>query len=101
MMSVYVLSSIYVYNIYMNELSHILFDICIIKKMSKLHFIKVFPKVFEGKHTDDPFVEIFRTKEMKLESDYDFSVFADGEYICKLPAVFKIAPGKLNFLLPS
>ena len=77
-----------------------LFDICIIKKMSKLHFIKVFPKVFEGKHTDDPSVEIFRTKEMKLESDYDFSVFADGEYICKLPAVFKIAPGKLNFLLP-
>ena len=78
-----------------------LFDICIIKKMSKLHFIKVFPKVFEGKHTDDPCVEIFRTKELKLESNYDFSVFADGEYICKLPAVFKIAPGKLNFLLPS
>ena len=78
-----------------------LFDICIIKRMSKLHFIKVFPKVFEGKHTDDPSVEIFRTREMKLESDYDFSVFADGEYICKLPAVFKIAPGKLNFLLPS
>jgi len=77
-----------------------LFDICIIKKMSKLHFIKVFPKVFEGKHTDDPCVEIFRTSEMKLESDYDFSVFADGEYICKLPAVFKVAPGKLNFLLP-
>jgi YegS/Rv2252/BmrU family lipid kinase len=78
-----------------------LFDICIIKKMSKLHFIKVFPKVFEGKHTDDPCVEIFRTSELKLESNYDFSVFADGEYICKLPAVFKIAPGKLNFLLPS
>ncbi len=77
-----------------------LFDICIIKRMSKIHFIKVFPKVFEGKHTDDPNVEIFRTKEMKLESDYDFSVFADGEYICKLPAVFKVAPGKLNFLLP-
>jgi diacylglycerol kinase (ATP) len=78
-----------------------LFDVCIIKKMSKIHFIKVFPKVFEGKHTDDTCVEIFRTKELRLDSNYDFSVFADGEYICKLPAVFKIAPGKLNFLLPS
>lgn len=78
-----------------------LLDICIIKRMSKIHFIKVFPKVFEGKHTDDPKVEIFRTKEMKLESNYDFSVFADGEYICKLPAVFKIAQQKLNFLVPS
>jgi len=78
-----------------------LLDVCIIKKMSKMHFIKVFPKVFEGKHTDDPNVEIFRTKEMKLESNYKFSVFADGEYICKLPAVFKIAPVKLNFLVPA
>ncbi|MCJ7665507.1 MAG: diacylglycerol kinase family lipid kinase [Actinobacteria bacterium] len=77
-----------------------LLDICIIKKMSKLHFIKVFPKVFEGKHIDDPYVEIFRTGEMKLESNYNFSVFADGEYICKLPAVFKIASEKLNFLVP-
>lgn len=78
-----------------------LFDVCIIKKMSKPHFIKIFPKVFEGKHVGDPNVEIFRTREIKLDSEYDFSVFADGEYICKLPATFKIVPGKLNFLVPA
>ncbi len=77
-----------------------LFDICIIKRMSKLHFIKVFPKVYEGKHIEDPFVEIFRTDTMKLDSEHPFSVFADGEYICKLPVTFKIIPKHLNFLAP-
>ena len=77
-----------------------MFDVCIIKRMSKLHFVKVFPKVFEGKHVDDPNVEIFRTNELTLDSEYHFSVFADGEYICKLPATFKMAPGKIDFLVP-
>jgi len=78
-----------------------LLDICIIKRMSKLHFVKVFPKVYEGKHIEDSNVEIFRTSYLKLDSEYRFSVFADGEYICKLPASFKMVPKKLNFIVSS
>src|SRR4030043_1651220 len=78
-----------------------LFDVCIIKRMSKLHFIKIFPKVYEGKHVDDSHVEIFRTSSFSLDSEYRFSVFADGEYICKLPANFRIVPKKLNFIVPD
>ena len=76
-----------------------LFDICIIKRMSKLHFIKIFPKVYEGKHIGDIHVEIFRTGSFSIDSEYRFSVFADGEYICKLPANFRIVPKKLNFIV--
>jgi len=78
-----------------------LFDVCIIKKMSKIHFIKIFPKVYEGKHTNDEKVEIFRADRISLDSEYPFSVFADGEYICKLPVTFKIIPKNLNFIVPS
>jgi diacylglycerol kinase (ATP) len=78
-----------------------LFDVCIIKKMTKMHFIKIFPKVYEGKHVNDEHVEIFRTAALKLDSEYPFSVFADGEYICKLPASFKMIPKKLNFIVPG
>lgn len=78
-----------------------LFDVCIIKKMTKIHFIKIFPKVYEGKHVNDEHVEIFRTAALKLDSEYPFSVFADGEYICKLPASFKMIPKKLNFIVPG
>ncbi|MEA2016313.1 MAG: diacylglycerol kinase family protein [Actinomycetota bacterium] len=78
-----------------------LFDICVIKKMDKIHFIKTFPKVYEGKHTADRHVEIFKTGSIKIDSEYHFSIFADGEYICKLPATFKIIPGNLNFITPG
>jgi diacylglycerol kinase (ATP) len=78
-----------------------LFDVCIIKKMSKMHFIKIFPKVYEGKHINDEKVEIFRTKTLSLDSEYPFSVFADGEYICKLPSTFKMIPKNLNFIVPG
>ena len=76
-----------------------LLDICIIKRMSKIHFVKVFPKVYDGKHLEDSSVEIFRTSCLALDSEYQFSVFADGEYICKLPANFKIVPKKLKFIV--
>lgn len=76
------------------------FDVCIINKMSKLHFIKTFPKVFEGKHVDDPFIDIFKTDRLEIDCDYKFNVFADGEYICKLPATFKVIPKILNLIIP-
>lgn len=76
-----------------------LLDICIIKRMSKIHFVKVFPKVYEGTHVGDEKVEIFRTSSLTMDSEYPFSVFADGEYICKLPATFKVASKKLRFIV--
>ncbi len=69
--------------------------------MSKIHFIKTFPKVFEGKLQSDVHVEYFKTSIFEMESEYEFSVFADGEYICKLPAKFKIIPKALNFIIGS
>ncbi|MFO7928707.1 MAG: diacylglycerol kinase family lipid kinase [Candidatus Humimicrobiaceae bacterium] len=77
------------------------FDICIIKRMNKFHFVKIFPTVFEGKHILDPHVEIFRSRKIKITCNYNFSVFADGEYICKLPATFELIPKSVNIILPG
>jgi diacylglycerol kinase (ATP) len=74
-------------------------DICILKRMSKIHFIKTFPLVFEGKHTGDPFIEYFKVNNMEVDSDYNFSVFADGEYICKLPVRYEVVPEALNIIV--
>ncbi|MGM0365116.1 MAG: diacylglycerol/lipid kinase family protein [Actinomycetota bacterium] len=77
-------------------------DVCIIKRMTKAHFIKIFPTVFEGKHVRDPHVELLRLEKIKVECPaYRFSVFADGEYICKLPAEYKVMPGMLNLMVPD
>jgi diacylglycerol kinase (ATP) len=74
-------------------------DVCIIKRMSKLHFIKIFPSVFKGEHVKDSCVEILRAENVEIDSEYNFSVFADGEYICKLPVKFEVAKESLNFIV--
>lgn len=60
-----------------------LFDVMILKPVSKLEFIKVFPKVFSGSHITHPAVEIFRTK--KIELNADAIAYADGERIGPAP----------------
>jgi len=76
-------------------------DVCIIKKMSKIHFIKTFPLVFEGTHINDPFVKSIRAKSVEIDSEFNFSVYADGEYICKLPARYDAVPKALNFIIST
>jgi len=77
-----------------------LFDVFVVREISKLHFIKVFPRTYKGTHVTDPCIWIFRTDEVSLEADRDFAVYADGEYICRLPAKFKLIPRSLKIVVP-
>lgn len=60
-----------------------LFDVMILKPVSKLEFLKVFPRVFSGSHITHPAVEIFRTKKITLAADA--IAYADGERIGPAP----------------
>lgn len=60
-----------------------LFDVMILKPVSKIEFIKVFPKVFSGSHITHPAVEIFRTKRISLNADA--IAYADGECVGPAP----------------
>ena len=77
------------------------FDVCVIKKMSKLSFAKSIPKVYEGTHLELSTVETFRTKEIDINCDAKLDVYGDGEYLGKLPANFKTAPKMLNIFMPQ
>jgi diacylglycerol kinase (ATP) len=55
----------------------------ILKPVSKIEFIKVFPKVFSGSHITHPAVEIFRTKKISLNADA--IAYADGERVGPAP----------------
>jgi diacylglycerol kinase (ATP) len=60
-----------------------LFDVLILKPVSKLEFLKVFPRVFSGSHITHPAVEIFRTKKITLAADA--IAYADGERVGPAP----------------
>jgi len=76
------------------------FDVCIIKAMPLLKFIKSFPSVYAGTHLNIPYVKYFKAKTVLVDSIKKFDVYGDGEYMGKLPADFKIVPKCLNIYLP-
>jgi diacylglycerol kinase (ATP) len=60
-----------------------LFDVMILEPVSKLEFLKVFPRVFSGSHITHPAVKTFRTKKVTLVSSA--IAYADGERIGPAP----------------
>ena len=75
-----------------------MFDIMVVHQISTIEFLKVFPKVFSGKHVGHPAVEILRGKEVRLEASGIVS-YADGERFAALPMSAQIVPGALNVLV--
>jgi diacylglycerol kinase (ATP) len=60
-----------------------LFDVMVLRPVSKLEFIKVFPKVFKGAHIDHPKVDIYRSRRVSLAAPA--VAYADGERVGTLP----------------
>ncbi len=65
-----------------------LFDILILSPVSKLEFLKVFPKVFSGMHTTHPAVKISRGRSVEIDSDA--VAYADGERVGPLPVKARV-----------
>lgn len=59
------------------------FDVMVLRPVSKIEFIKVFPRVFSGKHVEHEQVDIYRTKRVSLLAPA--IAYADGERIGGLP----------------
>ena len=74
------------------------FDVMVLHPVSKLEFIKVFPRVFKGTHITHPAVEILRSKSVKITADA--VAYADGERIGQLPVSAQCIPGALMTWLP-
>jgi diacylglycerol kinase (ATP) len=73
-----------------------LLDICIVEALSKTAFLRAFPRVFAGSHTTHPKVRMLRARTVKVEANRKVQVYADGERVGPLPAVFEVMPGALS-----
>ncbi|MCX6453990.1 MAG: YegS/Rv2252/BmrU family lipid kinase [Actinobacteria bacterium] len=74
-------------------------DIMILHPVSKLELLKVFPRVYSGKHVTHPAVEFVRAKTIKL--DADTVAYADGELIGRLPISVSVEPQNLATWMAS
>ena len=60
-----------------------LFDVMVLRPVSKVEFVRVFPTVFSGKHVAHKQVDIYRTMRVSLNAPA--IAYADGERIGGLP----------------
>jgi len=60
-----------------------LFDVMVLGKVSRTELLKVFPKVYSGRHVGHPAVTFYRCREIEIVGSG--SSYADGEPISPLP----------------
>jgi diacylglycerol kinase (ATP) len=72
-----------------------LLDVCIVEALSKPAFLKAFPRVFLGSHTTHPKVHMRTGTRVQVEANRRVLVYADGELVGSLPAIFEVRPAAL------
>ncbi len=70
-------------------------DLFIVHAMSRIELLKVFPKVYTGRHVTHPAVEFVRAKSVKLSSG-NMPVYSDGEARGHSPLSATVVPGALS-----
>jgi diacylglycerol kinase (ATP) len=60
-----------------------LFDVMILEPVSKIEFLKVFPRVFSGSHITHPAVKTYKTQKISIIAQA--VAYADGERIGQAP----------------
>lgn len=70
-------------------------DLFILNSISRMELIRLFPKVYKGKHVTHPAVEIIRAKHVEIHSE-GMPAYSDGEHVGESPVVCKVLPGALK-----
>jgi len=77
------------------EIDDGLLDVTIIKPVSRLTLLQMFPKLSKGTHVGHPMLQTLRGSSIRLESP-GVTAYADGEILGPLPVDIGIAPGALT-----
>lgn len=84
------------------ELDDGLLDVLYLENIPKLRFLtRILPKVFKGTHVEEPTVHVLRGREVRIEADRPFTVYADGDPIGVLPTSIRALPAALHVLVPA
>lgn len=78
-----------------------LFEICIVRELGKLDFIRTFPKVFKGTHIYHPKVEVLHSRVLNISCAAKFCSYADGDFLSDLPLTLEVVPRSLGVLVPK
>ena len=75
-------------------------NICVVKEVSTWILLREFPKVYRGTHVSHPKVIMTSGKKIRIVSEESRDIFADGEYIGKLPGECTIGNHMIQIITP-
>lgn len=78
-----------------------LLDVVVTSDTPKRKYVLGLFKVFKGTHLDEPGIELFRTRELRVDAERPFRIYADGDPIGETPATIRAVPGALTVLAPG
>lgn len=78
-----------------------LLDVVLIADQPRLQFLRHLPKVFKGEHVALPAVSIVRAREVEVDADRKFDVYADGDPVAQLPIRASVVAGALRVMVPA
>lgn len=74
-----------------------LFDVTVLGPISTPEFVRVFPRVYSGRHVGHPAVTVRRARTVSLDAA-GVTAYADGERVAALPLTCEVVPGALTVL---
>lgn len=75
-------------------------DVLLTTQDPKLHHLMLIPKLFKGRHVDDPYLRWLAGSEIEVSADRPFTVYADGDPIADLPVKIGVAKQALRVIAP-
>ena len=77
-----------------------LLSVTVLGRLSKVEFLRVFPRVYKGTHVLHPAITVHTARTVRLEAP-GVVAYADGEYVAPLPVEVTCVPGALTVLVPA
>lgn len=74
-----------------------LLDVVVLEPVSTAEFVRLYPRVYSGRHVEHPQVSVRRARLVRVESP-GIVGYADGERLAPLPLVCEAVPGALRVL---
>lgn len=78
-----------------------LLDVVVVQALSRVEFIRSFPRVFRGTHLDHPAVLALRGREVEVLTEEPCPVLSDGDLMTVTPLRVHVLPGRSLLWLPG
>lgn len=78
-----------------------LLDVVVVQALSRVEFIRSFPRVFRGTHLDHPAVVALRGREVEVLTEEPCPVLSDGDLVTMTPLRVHVLPGRCLLWLPG